>query len=530
MTKSDSISYSIENLRVATDDELLAAECNLCQRNLKDFIFFGWSVLEPDTPYVHNWHIDVICEHLEAVNRREITKLLINVPPGMAKSLIVSVFWPVWTWLQNASERFLTASYVQTLSTRDSLRSRRLIESSWFQERWGHLFHLVSDQNAKTRYENDKTGFRLATSVGGATGERGTIRILDDPHNMLTVQSDLIRESDLEWIRTVWPSRKAGVDPVEVVIMQRLHEEDAAGHYLAMGDWEHLMLPMRYETDRTCFTVQGKIDQREDEGELLFRALYSETDVAKLERELGSYGTAGQLQQRPAPASGGIFKRHWWRFWKPKGVDLPPITFKLDDGSIYHPPVEDLPPLDRQAQSWDMTFKDTKASSYVVGQVWGQARANKYLLDQRRDKLDLPATLSAVRDITAQYPQATMKLVEDKANGPAVIQVLRTEIAGLIAVNPQGDKVARAHAVAPEIESGNVYLPHPALFPWVDNLINNLTGFPNMRYKDEVDALTQALMRMLGGGQNIPPDDDMVEEKGRWNATGDRARGSRWRR
>jgi predicted phage terminase large subunit-like protein len=193
---------------------------------------------------------------------------------------------------------------------------------------------------------------------------------------------------------------------------------------------------------------------------------------------------------------GGIFKRHWWGFWQPNGIKLEPVRVKMADGSLYECRLIELPEaFDEVIQSWDMAFKDTQASAFVVGQVWARLMANRFLLDQRRERLNLPATIRAVRELTGHYPQAGAKLVEDKANGPAVIQTLRNEIPGLLAVNPEGDKVARAHAVTWQIEAGNVFLPHPVVAPWVNDLIERFAKFPNVAFKDEVDAGTQALNR-----------------------------------
>jgi predicted phage terminase large subunit-like protein len=258
------------------------------------------------------------------------------------------------------------------------------------------------------------------------------------------------------------------------------------------------MLPMRFEPDRKCFTCIGFEDPRTEPGELLCADRFDDEVVADMEKRLGSYGAAGQLQQRPSPEEGGIFKKNWWRFWVPAGVTLSPVQVKLPDGSLYTCHQEPLPDVfTEQLQSWDMAIKDTASSAYVVGQVWARLKANKYLLDQDRDKRDMPGTLQAVRDLSAKWPRAHKKLVEDKANGPAVIQMLRTEIPGLIAVDPHGDKVARAKAISPEVEAGNYYLPHPAIAPWVKDLIEECANFPNSTYKDQVDTLTQAGIRMM---------------------------------
>lgn len=480
---------------------------------LTEFIPEAWQVLEPDTPFLPNWHIGFIAEHLTAISAGELTKLIINVPPGTMKSLLVGVIWPVWDWIEHPGRRFLTASYAQTLATRDSVKSRRLIQSLWFQSNFGHAFQLTPDQNQKTRYENDKTGFRLATSVGGATGERAHIRILDDPHNIDEVDSDTVRQSAIDWVKYTWSLRAADPkQPSEVLVMQRLHEADVTGYYLELGGYEHIMLPMEYEAERRCVTVLGS-DPRTEEQELLFPDRFPATTVEKDKNNLGEYGTACQYQQNPAPSTGGIFKKKWLRFWKYPGMDdLPPVLAKDEEGNVIECPLVDLPEELTEIQSWDTTFKDTTESAFAVGQVWGWLGANRYLKDQWRDRADFVKALKALQQLTNEHPRARAKFIEDKANGPAIISLMRDHINGLIAVNPQGDKIARAKGVAIDFASGNVYLPHPNLFPWVKPLVERLTLFPNVKYKDEIDALSQALLILsVRGKQRVMGAEDYLE-------------------
>jgi predicted phage terminase large subunit-like protein len=364
---------------------------------------------------------------------------------------------------------------------------------------------MVGDQNEKTRYENDHTGVRLSTSVGTGTGEGGDFRVLDDPHNQEDIHSDKIRESDLDWWTQTWSTRAN--DPKrasEVIVMQRLHERDLTGYALAeVGGYDHLCLPMRFEPDRACVTSIGWQDPRRAAGELLWPERMGEEELKPLQKRLGNYGVAGQHQQLPTPAGGGIFRKRWWGYWYPahlnNGRSPLPVKAQNEDGVWVDCEQRPLPErMDRQIQSWDCAFKDSRSSSYVVGQVWGALGADAYLLDQVRDKMDLPATCAAVAAISARHPAASAKYVEDKANGPAVIQTLQGRIPGLIPVNPQGDKVARAHAASPYVEAGNVWLPHPAVFPWVNDYLAEVGMFPNGEYNDQVDAMTQALMKLLG--------------------------------
>jgi predicted phage terminase large subunit-like protein len=231
---------------------------------------------------------------------------------------------------------------------------------------------------------------------------------------------------------------------------------------------------------------------------LLWPQRINEAALNTLKATLGGYRYAGQFQQRPTPADGGMLKPHWWRYWQPRGANLPPVLVRLPDGGSELRSAVELPShLDHLIQSWDMAFKDTQNSDFVVGQIQAAQGADRYLLDQVRDRLDLPATLLAVRRLSGQWPNAHLKLVEDKANGPAVVQSLRHEIGGLVEVNPEGGKISRAAAASPQLESGNWYLPHPLLKQWVDGFIAECAAFPTGANDDQVDAWSQGAKRLL---------------------------------
>lgn len=466
-------------------------------RSLREFVRQGWPVIEPSTPFVPGFHIDAIIDHLEAVSRGEIRNLLINVPPRHMKSLLVCVFWPAWEWSRWPERRFLYSSYAASLSMRDSVKCRRLIESPWYQARWGHLFRLTDDQNAKTRFDNNRSGYRLSTSVGGAvTGEGGDRIVCDDPHNVADVSSDAIRKAALEWWDVAMSTRVN--DPktsAKVIVMQRCHQRDLSGHVLEKGNFEHLCLPAEYEGDKRI-TVIGFSDLRKQLGELLWPERFGPDEIAALKVSLGSYAAAGQLQQRPSPAGGGIFKRRWFRYWQPRGANLPPIIIHLPDGSTQTIIAVEAPRLvDEQIQSWDCSFKGLDTSDFVAGQMWARVGPRYLLGDQVRARMDCPATVKAVREFSAKWPQTYAKLIEDKANGSAVIQMLANEIPGLLPVNPSGGKIARAQAICPLVEAGNVYLPHPDHAPWVNDFIEECVQFPNGAHDDQVDAMTQAILR-----------------------------------
>lgn len=445
-------------------------------------------------------------EEPEAPFVQRIRDLLINVVPGSAKSRIISVCTPAWMWLQWPPWRAIFLSANPRVALRDSGYCRDLIESEWYQTWFKPEWQIREDQNAIGLYRNTAGGFRQALGfLAKITGDRGDALFVDDPNDPEEAHSETIRTGvNDRWKSTVYNRVNDLRTAVRVGIQQRVHEDDFSGNWLKTGNPEHVCIPMLFEprrldaeTDRIPrVTSIGWSDPRTEEGELLDPKRFP-VEVVEVERNrLGSFGFAGQHQQRPSPAGGGMLKDHWWRFWHPKGRVLPPVAVKLEDGTLFHCPVMELPDdLEELLQSWDMAFKDTKASAYVVGQTWARKLADRFLLDEVREKLDFPKTVKAVVDLTEKWPKARLKLIEDKANGPAVIQTLNGHVSGLVAVEPDGTKEARCAAVSPEIESGNVYLPHPLIAPWVHGFIGECGVFPNGTYKDRVDAMTQALIR-----------------------------------
>jgi hypothetical protein len=281
--------------------ELDEVERLVMESSLHEFLEQAWPIVEPDTPFIDGWHIRAVCEHLEAVVRGEIRNLLINVPPGSCKSHSCCVALCPWVWTTNPGFRFFYASYDQGLSTRDSLRSRTIIDSEWYRELWGERVLLRSDQNEKMRFENSKKGWRIASSVGGRIlGEHPDIILADDPNNAKSIKPEAAElQSVKDWWRNQISSRGRIRGVRRVIIMQRLHQDDLSQYVLdqAEGDWEHLCLPMRFENNRMKTTVLGFNDPRTYEGELLWDPPFTEQVVSSMEREMGSLTAAGQLQQ-----------------------------------------------------------------------------------------------------------------------------------------------------------------------------------------------------------------------------------------
>jgi predicted phage terminase large subunit-like protein len=259
---------------------------------------------------------------------------------------------------------------------------------------------------------------------------------------------------------------------------------------------------MKYDGVRRTTSI-GWTDPRTQEGELLCPQRFDEKDTATLEKTLGSYAFAGQFQQRPTPRGGGMLKNEWMRFWYDPMMGVPEHeTTITEKGETVEIPQREICRLDEgtRTASWDLAFKGGEKNDFVVGQVWARGdrenRGNFYLVDQERGQYDFPATIAALRRLRDRSPCYTT-LVEEKANGAAVIASMASEVPGLIAVLPQGGKEARAAAIAPLFEAGNVWLPHPQQFPWVKTLVEELVNFPRAHNDDQVDALTQALTRMV---------------------------------
>jgi predicted phage terminase large subunit-like protein len=457
--------------------------------DLKSFVFAFWPILEPTTPLEWNWHLDLLCDHLTQVAHGKCKRLIVNVPPRSMKSLLCTVFYPVWRWCSEPQRRFMSVSYSDELSTEHSIFRRNVLASELYRILWGHRVKFARGQNLKTQYQNTRRGAMFATSItGSATGKGCDELIVDDPLNAKKAFSDQEREATNRNFDTTFRSRlNHPATGTILVIMQRLHDNDLCGHLLERepGVWTHIRLGAEAEQDEQWkFPISGRVRSRAA-GDLLWPSRWSREVLAGLKTAMGSWAYSGQYQQNPAPIEGSVIRRKWIRFYR----ELPSVAY----GNC---------PLDERGmwlQSWDCTFKETRDSDYVVGQVWWMGRGGYYLVDQVRERLDFVGTREAIRQMTRKYPQATTKLVEDKANGPAVIASLSAEIDGIIPVVPEDSKLGRLHAVTPLFEAGNVFLPEStgeggAPANWVDDFVEEITRFPAAPHDDQVDACTQALL------------------------------------
>lgn len=488
----------------ALQDEI-GLDRELSARSFREYVELAWPYVEPAQPFVGNWHIDSMCDVLEACKRQEILRLVLNVPPGVGKSLVGSVLFPTWVWTDWAGAKLITASHGEDLAKSFSVRSRGLMESLWWRSRWGHQMTPNKSMWSATDYRNKQGGMRYAVGAAtGVVGQHGHIQIADDPHKPQDIIGPIgLSKGNLEKSRVWWAEAMATrvVDratAVRILIMQRLHENDLCGLELAAGGYHHLCLPMEYVPKfnslpsveepeaqpcpiKKCkATHDPKADPRTEPDELLDPTRSPRHAVESEKRALGKRGEAGQLAQLPSPAEGAIFKRSQIRYYR--RAELPRR-------------------FGRTIQSWDMTFKEA-GSSFVVGQVWGQFHADCYLLAQVRDRWGMSGTCEQVKLLTLRFPKAHKKLVEAKANGHAVVDTLKSTISGLTLVEPDGGKEARANAVEPIFDSGNVWLPHPEEEPWIEDYVDELLAFPAAKNDDQVDTTTQALHYLRRGNLN----------------------------
>lgn len=489
-----------------------------CRKSFAEFFRQSWPVLEPGVPLADNWHIDAICNHLQwmfedwlaarnyyashtdeenaaysATDAQRAQELVINVPPGTAKSRIVSVMFPAWAWLHEPSYRMLCLSANPTVASRDSVYCRELIDSEWYQDTFQPGWRWASDENTKTKYRNTCGGERTARGMSAkVTGNRADIILIDDPNDAKEIHSETTRDNVNIALDQAIGNRLNDLRcSVRLLIMQRLHEVDASGHVLSQG-WHHLCLPMEYDPDRACSTAFGWSDPRTEKGELLHPARFPRNVLDKEQTRLGSFGYAGQMQQRPSPAGGEIFQRKWWGWYRlDKAPDRPR---PLGVPSRVEQPAIEAPKFEWIYVSIDAAFKGAIHSDRVSMIVVGGRQADRFVLEDRTRVRTFTQTCAAIRQLREDYPRAGKFLIEDKANGTAIVDTLGGEIPGMVPINPEGGKESRAWACSPQIESGNVYLLDGAA--WANEWLDEFDVFPNGRNDDRVDALTQLLIHM----------------------------------
>ena len=548
------------------DRALLEIDRLQCERSLATFVRRAWPHFDP-VPYQHGWHIDAICEHLEAISRGEIRRLIINIPPRFMKSSIV-ILWQLWTWIQRPQRgpdafnhlrgpgvQFLCAAYNSTKAETDGIKARLLLRTEWFQARWGQRFQISKYVDNAGQFSTTAGGYRINTGIPESMGKGGIIRLIDDPSKANEVESDATREACNRNYDEIWSTRSN--DPengAEVVIMQRLAHNDLTGHLLDKGGWCHLSLSLEYDPTLHCSTSIGWEDPRgcDDEtgerlgdleegangqlrvrpgspledriGEPLWPERYSKEWCREQERLVGPHAYAAQFQQIPAPRGGGHIKAEWWRLWEKQ-------TF---------------PAVDLVVVSLDGAFTDKTANDPSAIQVWGRF----YLTDIREPQFILlwawagrclthelvervgRACNGDWRGIVGDAPildggtRADVLLVENKANGRPVAEEI-SRIHGkrkwrTLLVTPTGDKMARLLSVQHlfsglrtfngEVSPGQIWAPDRM---WAQETIDEIANYPKAGHDDRVDACSQALwwMRTAAGARTREEaEEDWVQE------------------
>lgn len=522
--------------------------------SLTSFVRGAWSTID-SSEYKKSWAVDALCDHLEGVTLGHIPRLLINISPRTGKTNITSISWPAWTWARSnisywsgPQVRFLCGSYNHDLALQNSNKNRRLIQSPWYQQRWGEKVELRWDQNSKQQFDTTAGGSRIATSVGGTLlGIGGDILVIDDPHNTEAVETESDRERVKNWWKELHSTRLN--DPKKssiVVVMQRLHEGDLSGVILDSDErWTHLMLPMRYDDTRHCVTVRlpqyDNPDPWEDprtfEGELMWPERFGEREVEKLEEALGPYMSSGRLQQCPTPKGGGILKREYWRLWDHEEAER--------YGLVWNAERKEFPHMELILASLDTSYGEKQENDFNALTVWGvwidRAKNRRLMLMFAWNKR-LP-----LHGIPVEYIQGEAKvnfeqrkqqswgliewvantckkykvqrlLIENKTRGRDVAQEINRLYArenwGVELIDPTGDKVSRAWSVEPLFADGTIWAPDTR---WAEMVLTQCQSFPKSDHDDLVDTASMAIswlresgLIMRGDEMSAAMEDDMM--------------------
>lgn len=476
-------------LQEISDEQLDAlayeAEKELARQYYRDYVEFVHN-----GHYEHYRHTELVCEVLQRIADGEQLSVLIEMPPRHGKSMTVTESFPSFYLGKNPDKRVIAAAYSDGLAKKFGRLNRNK-----FNEFAHELFNVqLSEANAAVKDWGieSRPGGMIATGIGGSiTGQGADLMIIDDPiKNMKEASSQTIRDNIWdEWEATLSTRLHDGASVI--VIMTRWHEDDLIGRLLARSPrkWVRLRLPAIAEDEDDLL--------RRKPGEPLCRELgFDEQWANNKKAEVGSRTWNALYQQRPSPAGGSIFKREWIKYYV--RTEQQKREWGLSDDVVVLPIH-----YDKLAQSWDCTFKDSSSSDFVAGGVWARKQAQYFLLDIDHRRMGFADTMKAIRAMSDKWPNARSKYIEDKANGTAIIEMLKDEISGIIPVNPDGGKEARANAVSPLFEAGNVYLPHPNMCPWVEDVIEELVSFPNAAHDDLVDMTTQALNQLYTSKSNI---------------------------
>lgn len=465
---------------VEKNGEAIKAQCE----TLAGFVRYFWPILEPGTPYVHNWHIDAICLHLEAIVEGRAQNLAINIPPGHMKSLLISVFFPAWWWTKDATKRFLSGSFEEENALRDNEKMRALVMCPEYQALWGETTRLI--KTGVKSFVNVSRGGRQAAAYGSMTGKRGDVVLIDDPHSILGAESDAERKKAVRlFVESIQNRTNDAATSAVIVIMQRVHAGDICGAIDSLGlEYIRLVMPHEFEEARRCTTRLGWSDPRTYEGEILFPGKFPRAETEKL-KKVGSYAWAGQYQQRPVPREGGLFKREWF-----EGK----ILRQAPKGTVWW-------------RHWDLA-----ATELAVGATTGARTAGVKMGRTLDGKIIVGHLVVAAKEggaikklirATAEIDGTEVSISIPQDPGAAGKTVRQDYIAGLAGFTARkliesGDKVTRAGPFSTAAENGDVYLLEGG---WNEEYLDELCQFPGGNRKDIADASSGAYSRLIPTGK-----------------------------
>ena len=517
----------VDGERINVKASLHEINKELCEKSLVEFIKQAWHVIEPGQEYIHNWHINAIAKHLTAItnemmidDKQYYNRLLINVPPGAMKSLLVNVLWPAWEWgPQNMPYlRYVCAAHNVDLAIRDSTKMRRLIQSEWYQQLWGDRVVLTGDQNAKTKFETTASGFRQAIAMTSITGSRGDRVIIDDPHSVNSANSEAERQTVTETFERAIPTRLNNPNKSAiVVIMQRLHEEDVSGVILEKQlGYDHIMIPMEYDPDRAVPTMLGWKDPRWQKGQLFFPKRFPRHVVERDKRIMGKYASSGQFQQLPTPEDGGIIKRKHWNLWEEE--KYPPFDFIMAslDTAMTEKKENDPSAMtvwgvwtdDPKTHATRMLNRDGHMTHIVRTYDEKEVPPRIMMMHAWSKHLEMPELVTEVAETCLRWKVSTL-LIENKTVGLPVARELRRMYSGRnfgVQLEDPGsiDKMARLYSVQHLFEEGLVYCPDKA---WADEVINQCMRFPKAKHDDLVDTVSMAMRYLRRTGFALRQDE-----------------------
>ena len=452
----------------------------LLRNNLYFFLQRVFREVVPGGRFVPGWYLEAIAYELELVASGESNRLIVTLPPRHLKSIAVSIAFTAWRLGHDPTHRIVCVSYSQHLADYFSLLTRRVMQSEWYQQMFPAT-RLDPRKCSARELATTAGGYRLATSVGGTlTGRGGQLIVIDDPHNASEVLSEVTRQGTLDWFHNTLISRLDNPDDCIILVQQRLHEEDLAGHLLETDDWYHLNLPAIAEQEEEIEIGPDRYHRRRP-GDLLHPERMPLEALEARKRELGSYGFEAQYQQRPAPLGGGIVKWEWFRFY-----DRPPVQR----------------PGDMIVQSWDPAQSVAGNSDWSVCTTSLVRDNHFYVLEVQRFRAEAPELINRIVQSARQW-HANLVIMEAVGHGLGLYQqVCRKAGCRVMRHEPKGDKVARMVAESPAIEAGYVHLPREA--DWLLELQREIVNFPNGRHDDQVDSLSQLLYWARMRGPNRP--------------------------